>query len=252
MLAVNINALVGELENENTLLAYVDEALSEDEARDLRQELRLVSNVSSVGLITRTQAMESFLSRYEENERYMDVRADWFRHRYEVHVDDVALLAQTQIDVSRIYGIAKVTANLTIAKGLVTVRNIISRASIGIVSVLLAISLFIMSNTIKLSTFERREEIAIMKMVGATNGFIRWPFIFEGFMLGVTGAIAAFAAIWGLYGLVTSSIMDIGIGFISVIPFRTVSFRIFVMFFAIGFGVGVGGSGVVLNRYLNV
>ena len=252
LLALNINAMVGELENENILLAYVDENLSEDDARAIGQDLRNINNVSNVNFITTQQAMSSFLSRNEENERYKDIQPEWFRHRYEVHVNDVALLAQTQIDISKIYGIAKVNANLTIAKGLVTVRNIVSRVSFGIVSVLLAISLFIISNTIKLSTYERREEIAIMKLVGATNGFIRWPFIFEGFILGFIGSIAAFACIWGLYGLISSSIMDIGIGFISVMPFTSVSMRIFMTFISIGFGVGVGGSGLVLNRYLNV
>ncbi|MCL2044999.1 MAG: permease-like cell division protein FtsX [Oscillospiraceae bacterium] len=252
LLALNINALVGKLENENVLLAYVDESYSEQDARDLRQSLRVLPNVSSVNFISVNQAMESFLGRYEDNSRYEDVKPDWFRHRFEIHVNDVALLAQTQIDVSEVHGIVKVNANLTIAKGLVTVRNIVSRVSIGMVSILLAISVFIMSNTIKLSTYERREEIAIMKMVGATNGFIRWPFILEGFLLGTIGSIAAFASIWGLYGLVSNSIMDIGIGFISVLPFTSVSFRMFMMFVSIGFGVGVGGSGMVLNRYLNV
>ena len=252
LLALNINALVGELESENIILAYVDENLSEQDARDLSRELRSTPNVTSVVFKTREQAMNSFLGRYEDNDRYVDVEPSWFRHRFEIFVEDVALIADTQQAIREIYGIEKVNANLTIAKGLVTVRNIVSGVSLVIVAVLLAISLFIMSNTIKLATFERREEIAIMKMVGATNSFIRWPFVYEGFILGVTGSLAAFAAIWALYQLLASKAIDFEAGFISILPFSNISLPLLVIFVAIGFGVGVGGSSMALNKYLNV
>jgi len=252
LLALNISALIGELENENILLAYVDENLSETDARNLRQELRETPNVTSVTFITRETAMQSFIGRYEDTDRYTDVEPSWFRHRFAVYVDDVELIAQTQLAIREIYGIERVNANLTIARGLVTVRNVVSAVSLAIVAVLLAISLFIMSNTIKLATFERREEIAIMKMVGATNAFIRWPFICEGFILGITGSMGAFAAIWAIYELVADRVMEVEAGFMSLIPFSNVSLPMLVVFAAIGFGVGVGGSGVALNRYLNV
>ena len=252
LLALNINALVGELESENIVLAYVDENLSDQDARTLAREIRAIDNVTSAVFITREQAMERFIGRYEDSDRFNDVDPSWFRHRYEVYVGDVALLAGTMDEIRAIYGIATVNANLSIAKGLVTLRNVVSGVSFVIVGVLLAISLFIMSNTIKLATFERREEIAIMKMVGATNAFIRWPFIYEGFILGVTGSLAAFAAIWALYGLVASRVIEIEAGFINILPFTNISVPLLVAFVAIGFGVGVGGSSMALNRYLNV
>jgi len=252
LLALNINSLVGELESENILLAYVDDNLSEQDARNLARDIRSTPNVTSVVFKTREQAMTSFLGRYEDTDRYADVDPSWFRHRFEIFVEDVALIADTQQAIREIYGIARVNANLTIARGLVTVRNIVSGVSLVIVAVLLAISLFIMSNTIKLATFERREEIAIMKMVGATNSFIRWPFIYEGFILGVIGSLAAFAAIWGLYQLLANRVIEIEAGFISILPFSNISWPLFIIFVAIGFGVGVGGSSMALNKYLNV
>ena len=252
LLALNITALVGELENENIVLAYVDENLSEQDARNLRQELRAIPNVSDAVFITREQAMESFIGRYNETDRYADVEPEWFRHRFAVYVEDVAKIAETQLDITEVYGIRKVNANLTIAKGLVTVRDVVTGASLVIVVVLLFISLFIMSNTIKLATFERREEIAIMKMVGATNSFIRWPFICEGFILGITGSTVAFAAIWALYELVVSRVTQIEAGFVNIVPFSNIYLPLIVVFAAIGFGVGVGGSGMAINRYLKV
>jgi len=252
LLALNINALVGELENENIILAYVDENLSDGDARALAREIRAITNVTSAIFITREQALQSFIGRYEDTDRYKDVESSWFRHRYAIHVEDVALIAETQQQIKDIYGIARVNANLTIAKGLVTVRNIVSIISLGIVAVLLAISLFIMSNTIKLATFERREEIAIMKMVGATNSFIRWPFIYEGFIIGITGSMAAYATIWALYELVASRVIQMQAGFVNMLPFSNISLPLFLVFAAIGFGVGVGGSGLALNKYLKV
>jgi len=252
MLAVNINAAIGELENDNIILAYVHEHLSETDARLLATQLKETKNVASVRFVTREEAMHSFLRRYEDTDRYKDVDATWFRHRYQVFVNDVADIEETQYALRDIYGIARVNANLMIARAMVTLRSIVSGVSIILVLVLLAISLFIMSNTIKLATYERREEVAIMKIVGATNGFIRWPFIFEGFILGTTGAMAAFAALWSLYGLAATEVLKYDALFLSLVPFSNVSAPLFMLFAAIGFGVGVGGSGLALNRYLKV
>ena len=252
LLAVNINALIGELENDNIILAYVHENISDSEARALGSTLLSIPNVTSVSFITREEAMENFIGRHDDTDRYDDVDASWFRHRYAVYVEDVALIAETQQALRYVREIATVNANLAIAQGLVTLRNVVSWVSVIIIAVLLAISLFIMSNTIKLATFERREEIAIMKIVGATNSFIRWPFIFEGFILGLTGSLIAFATIMGLYGLAAGRVLEFEVGFVQLVPFANISVPVFMLFAGIGFGVGVGGSGIALNRYLKV
>ena len=250
--AVNINALIGDLENDNIILAYVNENLSETEARNMETELKRTTNVTGVHFITREQAMYSFIGRYEETDRFEDIDPTWFRHRFEIYVDDVAHIAEAQESLRSIYGIDRVNANLTIARALVTLRTIVTGVSVVITAVLLAISLFIMSNTIKLATYERREEIAIMKMVGATDSFIRWPFLCEGFILGMTGSMAAYAVLWSLYSLVSSKVFEIEAFFLNLVPFSNVSAPLFILFAAIGFGVGVGGSALVLNRYLKV
>ena len=252
LLALNISALVGELENENIILAYVNENLSDDDARALRRQIRATPNVADADFITREDAMKSFISGYEDSDQFKDIEPSWLRHRYAIYVEDVAQIVETQDEIRHISGIAKVKTNLAVARGLVTVRNVVTIASMIIVAVLFAISLFIMSNTIKLATYERREEIAIMKMVGATNAFIRWPFIYEGFILGIAGSMAAFAVIWGLYHVVAGRVIQFESGFVSMVPFSNFSIPLFIIFAAIGFGVGVGGSGMALNRYLKV
>ena len=115
------------------------------------------------------------------------------------------------------------------------------------------VSLFIMSNTIKLATFGRREEIAIMKMVGASNGFIRGPFVVEGLILGLVGGGLAFLAQWGLYaaleGRVTS---DLGISFIEIVPFTQLWPMVLVIFIAVGIIVGAFGGIIAIRNYLKV
>jgi cell division transport system permease protein len=252
MLAMNITALIGNLESENIILAFVDDRLSESEARELAIPLRGVTNVSGVEFITREEARDAFLGTRDDLRQLDGIDDDVFRHRFEVYVQDVALIAETQIDISQVQGIERVNAHLGVAAMLVSVRTFVWVASIVIAVVLLAISLFIMSNTIKLATFERREEIAIMRVVGATNGFIRWPFIYEGFILGTFGSLSAFTVIWVIYGVISNRIIAFEGGLITLIPFAGVSVQMLIAFIAIGFAVGVGGSGFALNKYLKV
>ena len=252
LLAVNINSLIGDLEADNIVLAFVQEHFSEEEARAIRPLIAAIPNVAEVEFITREEAFEGFIGRFDGQDRFREIDAEILRHRYAVYVHEVALIADTMQELQMVRGIDTVSANLAIARGLVTLRTVVTWISVIIIAVLLAISLFIMSNTIKLATYERREEIAIMKMVGATNSFIRWPFVFEGFVLGMTGALAAFLALMGLYGLAADGVMEFETGFFQLVAFSTVSVYLLILFTGIGFAVGVGGSGLALNRYLKV
>ena len=122
-----------------------------------------------------------------------------------------------------------------------------------LIVMLVFVSFFIMSNTIKLATFGRREEIAIMKMVGATNSFIRLPFVVEGLALGMMGGAIAFLAEGGLYNLVTGRIVNSVAGtLLNVIPFRDVALQVFIVFMAVGILVGVFGGVNAIRNYLKV
>jgi len=252
LLAFNLNALIGNLESENIILAYIHEHFTEQEAQAVGSLIRIVPNVADVEFTSRYEAFESFIGRFEDQHRFVALDESVTRHRFAVYVHDIALIAETQEALSNVRGIASVSANLEIARGLVTLRTVVMWISVIIIAVLIAISLFIMSNTIKIATFERREEIAIMKMVGATNSFIRWPFIFEGFVLGLIGSLTAFFVIMALYELVTDALMQFMAGIFLLIPFGNVSIPLLMLFAGIGFAVGVGGSGLALNRYLKV
>ena len=115
------------------------------------------------------------------------------------------------------------------------------------------VSVFIISNTIKLTTFDRRDEIAIMRMVGATNGFIRWPFVYEGFMIGLLSAIVAFLCQWGLYEAVAHGVdTNDTLQLIRVLPFQKLWVPVAVTFAAAGIVIGVGGSLSAIRKFLHV
>ena len=252
LVAVNINSLIKELENQNEVVAFVDEDYSEQQAEALQDDIEKVDNVSSVEFVSRDTAMKNFMSDYSQD-LMEGIDQSTFRDRFVVHLKDISQMAQTQKALEGVNGIVKVNAHLDYANGFITVRNIVSAVSLVLIIILVIVSFFIMSNTIKLATFSRREEIAIMRMVGATNGFIRLPFVVEGLVLGILGGLIAFFAEWGLYALVTGKIMSTIAGkFVEVVPFSTVMTPVLLVFLGVGMLVGGFGGVNAIRNYLKV
>ena len=253
LLVVNINDMIAGLEDEsNVVVAFIDENLSREEAVALEPAILAVPNVDSAEFVTREEAAEDFQADYDEA-LFDVITDDTFRDRYVVQLQDISLMEQTRTDLYAVDGVAKVNAHLEYAEGFITARNIVSVISLILIVILIVVSFFIMTNTIKLATFTRREEIAIMKMVGATNGFIRCPFIVEGLVLGLLGGALAFLAEWGLYGLVSSSLLGGLTGtFFSVVPFSAVMWPLLAAFLGVGVLVGVFGGSSAIRNYLKV
>ncbi len=253
LVAYNVNENLSELQRENAVVAFVDDTLNDAHAKELQEKLMKVDNVASCTFVSREEARDNYVDNYDEDDLYTDLSADVFRHRYVIHLEDPTLMAETKAAVESVEGIAKARGDEAISNGFITLRNVASLVSLALVAVLLLVSLFIMSNTIKLTTFDRREEIAIMKMVGATNGFIRWPFVFEGLLLGLLGAIAAFLLQWLLYaamcrGIAASDTLQL----LRIVPFARIWKVVAIVFGATGLLVGVGGSTMAIRRFLKV
>lgn len=253
LVAVNIDALIETLEDQNQMLAFVDEAYSTEEAASLQSAVESVPNVASCQFVTREQALEEWKAQFDHPELFEDIESTLLRDRYIIYLDDISLMEQTKTDVMKIEGILDVNAEIKISQGFVTVRNIVSVISMAIIIILLVVSVFIMANTVKLTTFGRREEIAIMKMVGASNAFIRFPFVIEGLTLGLLGAVIAFFAQWGLYSFICNKIMLSIIGsFVDVIPFTSMLSPVLIVYLGIGGIVGAFGGIIAIRNYLKV
>lgn len=252
LLAVNLEHMLGELEKENEFLAYVDESYSQEQAAALGDTIRAIDNVSSVTFVTRQEALEQFLQGREDNELLRSLPASVLRDRFRIHVSDIQRMGETVDKVRQVSGIAGISVMLEVAQGFVLVRNIAGAVALVLVLVLMVISLFIITNTVKLATFYRREEIAIMKMCGATNSFVRWPFVYEGLILGLTGALLAFFLQWGLYQAVCGLVESRGLSILVIIPYKAMADRILATFVASGFVIGVGGSLMAIRKFLQV
>ena len=253
LLSLNIDALIADLEQQNEVVAFVDESIvDEDEAKSLEGSILGISNIWAADFVSRDSAMDSFMSKYDD--RLMEgIDSTVFRHRFVIHLTDISQMADTKAELESIPGIAKVNAHIEYADRFVRVRNIVSVVSLILTVILVFVSFFIMSNTIKLTTYGRREEIAIMKMVGATNGFIRTPFIIEGLILGILGGLFGFLAVWGIYTLLNSSLLDTLTGsFLSLVPFRTIMFPLLGAYIGIGILIGVFGGVNAIRNYLKV
>lgn len=253
LIAVNAGNILQDLEDENEFLAYVDDSLSQNEARALQSEIEGVPNVATVTFITKEEARQNFIDQQGNSDLFESTPADSFRDRYSIHVNDIEQMEETVAQVEQISGIADTRAALEVADGFVMVSNVATAIAVILIVMLVVISVFIIANTIKLATFYRREEIAIMKMCGATNGFIRWPFVVEGMILGLTGALVAFFIQWGLYEAVSRLILQTnGLSLITVLSYASMAGNIVLVFCGVGLVIGVGGSVVAIRKFLQV
>ena len=253
LVAVNANGLLEDLEQENEILAYVDDTYTEAQAKALQKKLEAIPNVTSATYISKQEATKDFAAKYPDEALFQGLDPEIFRDRYAIKVADLEQQGQTVEQVEALEGIAKVNAHEEIAGGFVTVRNVATVVCVALIAILFVVSVFIISNTIKLTTFDRRDEIAIMRMVGATNGFIRWPFVYEGFMMGLLGAVIAFFSQWGLYEAVTRGVDNNDtLQLIHVIPFQELWVPVAVVFARAGILIGVGGSLSAIRKFLQV
>lgn len=253
LLAVNLDHMLGDLEAENEFLAYIEEDYTEEQARALQSKIEAVPNVSQVTFVTRQEALDDFLEGRESNDLLDSLPAEVLRDRYRIHVEDIERLKETSEAVRQVTGVANVRAAVEIAQGFVLVRNIATGVALVLIAILAVVSLFIIANTIKLATFYRREEIAIMKMCGATNAFIRWPFIVQGMILGLAGAVVAFFLQWGVYELVGKAVIQSdGMSLVTILPFTSLIVNILPVFCGAGLLIGVVGSVLAIRKFLQV
>ena len=250
LILYNTSAMVKELEQKNEMLVYIDESYSEAKAKSVGSQINLITNVRSATFVSRDQALDDFVETLNDPDAFAGLDPDTLRDRYVVTVEDNSLLKQTYDKLTQIEGVAEVIAHFEIAEGFQTVQNV---ASLVIVTVLFVVSLFIISNTVKLAMYSRSEEIAIMKMVGATNAFIRLPFVVEGFIIGIIAAAAAFFLEWGLYDFVLTKIQQLDTLKLFVLtPFTDVIEIVAIAYALTGFLVGVFGSLLSIRKFLKV
>ena len=252
-LIYNLNIMVEDLNKTNQVMVFVDETLPDAEARSIGTKINRVSNVYNAKFVSREEALENFVADHQEDEAFAGVEASDLRHRFVVTLTDNALIEETVAELEKIPGVAKINAEFELAEGFNTLQNVLEIASIAVIAILLFVSLLIISNTVKLAMYDRKEEISIMKMVGATNGFIRLPFVVEGFTLGMLGAGIAFGLEWLLYDYLVAEIarMDT-LKLFSFVPFTELLVPMIIVFAGAGLLVGILGSWSSIRKFMDV
>ena len=252
MIYFNINNVVDKVQSQNVVMVYVADDASEDETTQIGTSLKGISNVESCEFVPKEVA-------FQEQIQSMGGDAALFEGFDEIPLPDaykvtVKALSQFENTVSQIKQINKVDSvreNSDLASKLLSLRHAVSIVSVGLVVMLFLVALFIISNTIRITMFSRKLEISIMKAVGATNWFIRWPFMIEGMILGTISGIVSLGVLWGLYAVaekVFAQTLSL-IGF-SLVPFSEYWWQILLVFVAIGLFTGGFGSLVSMAKYL--
>ena len=252
-LAYNLDIMVQDLNKTSEILVYIDSSLSDAEARSIGTKINLLDNVLEAKFVSREEALQNFVSDHDNDSAFSGVQAQDLRHRYVVTLEDNTKMQQTAELLLQLPGVDKINAAYELAEGFTTIQSVLHIVSVAVIAVLLVVSLLIISNTVKLAMYDRRDEIAIMKMVGATNGFIRWPFVYEGILLGLFSAVIAFGLQWLLYAAVAQGIGESDtMQILTVVPFSKIWEPVALVFLGVGILVGVGGSLTAIRRFLRV
>ena len=255
MIFLNINSLVERIEDENVIMVYISDDATDADIDEMGRKISAMSNVDKLEFVAKEDAWAEQLETMEEAQAqfFTEVSTDIpLPDAYKVTVKDLAQFKATVKEIKALDHIDTVRENTDLAKKLDTISHGISIIAIIIISVLFAISLFIISNTIKLTVYSRRLEISIMKSVGATNSFVRLPFVVEGIILGVVSGAVSLGVVWGVYELAVNQFSELfaSIG-IAPLAFTDYALQMLGIFLAIGIISGVGGSLITMRRYLN-
>ena len=249
----NLSLMVEELNNNSEILVYIDDTYTLDKAKQVESRVRLVDNVSQADLVTREEVLEAFRQSFKDPSLLDTVTPDTFEYRVRVLLLDNAKLSETQERLALVPGVTEVKSPDGLIEGFVDLQEVLRVVSIVLVVILLFVSLLIISNTVKMAMADRKNEIAIMKMVGATNGFIRLPYVVQGFTLGMLGAVLAFGIEWVMYDAMVEKVAAVdALQLFTFVPFQELLIPMVITFAAAGMFVGLVGSGTSIRRFMDV
>ncbi len=252
LIFLNINAVLDLIEGQNVVMVYVNDDADDTMTQTLGVQLEAHANVLKVEFVPREEAFQRQIEAYGDKANLLEgLSPEILPDAYKVTVKDLEQFDTTVGEIRSYENVLQVRENSDLAGKLASIRNAVSYISIGIVAILFFVSLFIVSNTIRITIYNRRLEISIMKAVGATNAFIRWPFMVEGILLGLFSAILGLGIQYGVYSIasiwLTNMLSMLGGEAVSFLDYVWVIFGIFAF---IGVVIGAFGSIISLNKYL--
>lgn len=252
MLYANIDKALEDVQSQNVIMVYLDDDISEEDINTVGQDVRMIADVDSADFISKEDAYQSQLESLGDDAKLMEgLDENPLPDAYEVNLKTLEHYDTVVESLKSVDHVASVRGNSDLAEQVRQISRAVTIVSIGMIIMLLAVSLFIIANTVRVTMYNRRLEISIMKAVGATNWFIRWPFIIEGIIIGIISGIVAELLVWGLYSL---AVHNVGSMFTllggQAIPFSSYAIPMLLAFIFVGILAGAVGSIVSMARYL--
>lgn len=259
LLYMNLNSIIGSIEDKNEVIVYLEEDATDMDVVELGTALMQMDNISEVTFYSKEEAFEDLKDDMEDYEVLFDSLGDDnpLIDSYRIQIEDISIISTTLAEIGELDNIYTIQAPMDFVDILTDFQQIVSVVFGVVIVALVIISVIIVSNATKASVYARRDEIQIMKYVGATNAFIRIPFFVEGVVIGLLAGIAAYIITWLSYDALVSLITEqtdmlsvIGMG--SIIPFDDVRWWVLLSYLLAGVLFGTLGSMISMRKHLNV
>ena len=258
ILGENINHFVEQVESEQGIQVFIKNEATQEQIEELGKKIDAINGVNTVEFISKDQALEQMKERFEERQDLLEGyegENNIFTASYLVTLSDLTQSKSIQNQIQTFDVVKKIESKDETVTTLINLANGIKIVTGVILVLLVIISIFIIANTIKLTVHARRKEISIMKYVGATNGFIRWPFIVEGMIIGILASIISILIVGGAYSFIAENLVNAE--FMQLINMSLISFAdmfssIIFVYMLLGIGIGVLGSVISMRKYLKV
>lgn len=253
----NINHFVKEVESAQGIQVFINTDATDDQIKEIGEKISSLDGVNTVTFVSKESGLEQMKEKFKDKEYLLDTYKDnnILPDSYVVTLTDLNLSSQVQEQINQMEHIKRITSRDETVSTLINLANGV-RIITGVILILLVvISVFIISNTIKLTVHARRKEISIMKYVGATNNFIRWPFIVEGIIIGILSGAISLTIVGGGYNFIADQIVNsqfMKITNMSLVGFSDMFNLIIIIYLLLGIGIGVIGSAISMRKYLKV
>lgn len=253
MMVMNMNKLAENMESQVQINVYLLDKVDREQARDIEKDLKEIEGVDTVGFVTKDEAMERFKDRLGDQKTLLDAldETNPLPDSFEVTVTNPDLVKTAAEKMEKLDGVECAKYGQDVMEHLFEITRLLRIFGFTLMLVLAFATLFIISNTIRLTVFARRKEIAIMKYVGATDWFIRWPFVMEGMVLGLFGSIIAAMVLRTAYTAMAEKVYDT-LAFFPLIPEQPFLTYITIVVVISGMVVGAIGSAVSIKKFLKV
>ena len=253
IMVMNMNKMASSLENQVQISVYINDNLPEQGRKEIERMTRDLKSVKTIEYVPREQALKTLQERLGDNKKILDAlgESNPLPNSFLVTVNNAEDVKKTAAAIADLYGVDEVKYGQDVAANLFELTHLVRFFGLILMGLLLFATIFIISNTIRLTVFARRKEIAIMKYVGATDWFIRWPFVFEGVGLGLIGGSVSAITLKYAYSAMTDKIYD-SLAFFPMIEQYPFMNYITIALIVAGILIGILGSTISLKKFMEV